>query len=347
METTERIRCSESAPNHPGRFRTIQIHPTRKCNLTCLHCYSSSSPHLKEMLDPAALSRFLVYARREGFNTISVSGGEPFMYAHLEEVLTLAQSEGFNTGIATNGMLLKTDRAHRILEHTDLVAVSIDGPPYLHDFIRGQPGAFDKMFEGVQVLKQHNKPFGFIHTVTPESWASLIWLADFAYEQGAQLLQLHPLEMAGRAGEQLQNHVIDDTLAHQIFILSHYIKSKYANRMLVQLDLLHREYIRTFPEVVNAFAAGPPENPRLSDILDTIVVDERGRIIPVAYGFNENLIIGNVHTFSDTVFADYLHRQMPVLQNVFNQTMQKIHTDVQSDIVNWNEILINESIQAA
>ncbi|WP_307141252.1 radical SAM protein [Siphonobacter sp. SORGH_AS_1065] len=329
------------------RFRTIQIHPTRKCNLTCLHCYSSSSPHLKEMLDPAALSRFLAYARHEGFNTISVSGGEPFMYTHLEEVLAFAQAEGFNTGIATNGMLLKTDRARRILKHADIVAVSIDGPADLHDFIRGQQGAFDKMLEGVEVLKQHNKPFGFIHTVTPESWSSLIWLADFAYEQGAQLLQLHPLEMAGRAGEKLSGHKIDDTLAHQIFILSHYIKSKYANRMLVQLDLLHREYIRTFPEIVNMFAAGTPKNPRLSDVLDTIVVDERGRIIPVAYGFNENLIIGNVHNFSDTIFTDYLNQQMPVLQSIFDQTMQKINSENQFDIVNWNEILINESTQAA
>ena len=30
-----------------GKSRIVQIHPTRRCNLRCLHCYSSSGPEVK------------------------------------------------------------------------------------------------------------------------------------------------------------------------------------------------------------------------------------------------------------------------------------------------------------
>ncbi len=50
-------------------------------------------------------------------------------------------------------MLLKSDKAKRILKYLDLVAVSIDGKEAFHDAIRGQQRAFKKMLEGVEVLK--------------------------------------------------------------------------------------------------------------------------------------------------------------------------------------------------
>ena len=97
-------------------FRTIQIHPTRKCNLSCLHCYSSSAPHLKNELNINALKKFLPYAFEHGFNNISISGGEPFMYSGLEELLIFSKSLGFQNTVASNGMLLHSEKNKRILK---------------------------------------------------------------------------------------------------------------------------------------------------------------------------------------------------------------------------------------
>ena len=76
----ENVETNKRVEHVPDPFHTIQIHPTRKCNLSCLHCYSSSGPAYKEMLNVEALKIFLEYAYRNGFNNISVSGGEPFLY---------------------------------------------------------------------------------------------------------------------------------------------------------------------------------------------------------------------------------------------------------------------------
>ncbi|WP_084332274.1 radical SAM protein [Runella limosa] len=346
MATELITHCESVGPTVPDRFRSIQLHPTRRCNLACLHCYSYSAPHHRDMLDVEATKKFLAYAFEEGFNNIAISGGEPFLYSDLEELLRFAKEIGYQTTMASNGMLLKTERAKRILAFVDLIAISIDGPPPLHDHIRAQKGAFEKMMEGVKVLQQHQKPFGFIHTVTPQSWESLLWLGEFAEQNGAKLLQLHPLEMHGRASETLTSLAMDDTLAHQMYILAHYLRSKYADSMIVQIDLLHREYIRTFPQVVSAFSRQCAANNHLSDLFDTIIVDETGKITPVAYGFGDQFSIGNIHRFDYQLFERFIQEKVPSLKKVFEKTLDKIINNFETDIVNWNELIVQESIAA-
>ena len=325
-------------------FKTIQIHPSRKCNLSCLHCYSSSSPHFSEMLDIDKLKKFLAYAKEQGYNNISLSGGEPFLYKNLEELLIYSKSLGFQNAVASNGMLLQSERNQRILDYIDIIAVSIDGQKELHDKIRGQIGAFEKMLQGIDVLNKHNKSFGFIHTITPESWEDLIWLGDFAYDHNAKLLQLHPLEMYGRAVEELQDSWLDDTLAYKAFILSNYLTDKYQSKMIVQLDLLHKEYLKDFPEIVNPFCKTTQSNTRISDYFDTIIVDDSGKIIPIAYGFNQKYCLGNINALKAASFEDYITQKIPTIEKLYTDTLTKVFSEPENEEFNWNEIIVHESL---
>jgi len=333
----------ESVGQVPDRFRTIQIHPTKKCNLTCLHCYSSSAPGYHDVLNLADLKKFLAYAFDHGFDNIAVSGGEPFLYKDLEQLLKFSKSVGYQNTLASNGMLLKSERAKRTLDFVDLIAISVDGPQPLHDKIRNQTGAYDKMCQGLEVLKNMDKPFGIIHTVTPESWNSLIWLGEFAFSNGAKLLQLHPLEMYGRAIDTLASEVIDEDLAHKIFILGHYLVSKYDSQMIVQLDMLHRDYLLAHSQIVSGFERSCGQSGKLADLLDTIVIEESGAILPVSYGFNPTYSIGNISNFTLSVFEDFEKHYIPDIKEIFNYTLSKIGENDTRDIVNWNELLISES----
>lgn len=325
-------------------FKTIQIHPSRKCNLSCLHCYSSSSPHFTQMLDIEELKTFLVYAKEQGYNNISLSGGEPFLYKNLEELLVFSKSLGFQNAVASNGMLLQSEKNQRILEYIDIIAISIDGKKELHDKIRGQIGAFEKMLKGIEILNKHDKNFGFIHTITPESWEDLIWLGDFAFGHNAKLLQLHPLEMYGRAIEELQDSWLNDTLAYKAFILSNYLTDKYQSKMIVQLDLLHKEYLKDFPEIVNPFHKTIPAATKISDYFDTIIVDDSGKIIPIAYGFNQEYCLGNIREFKEDAFEEYINKKIPVLEKLYSDTLTKVFSEAENEVFNWNEIIVHESL---
>jgi organic radical activating enzyme len=73
-----------------------------------LFCFESGS---NTFLDLPDVLSFLEYARTYGFNILSLSGGEPFLYPHLEELLISSHSLGNRNMAASNGMLFKSDKA--------------------------------------------------------------------------------------------------------------------------------------------------------------------------------------------------------------------------------------------
>ena len=93
----------------------------------------------------------------------------------------------------------------------------------------------------------------------------------------------------------------ESTLAHQTFILANYLRSKYAETMVVQLDLLHREYLESFPQTVNTFTERYISKRKISDIFDGIIIEETGRLLPFCLWFLillyllETLIIFHTH----------------------------------------------------
>jgi len=60
-----------------GKYPTLQVHPGRRCNLQCLHCYSDSSPSVTEQLDIELLRASVDDAASLGYQVMSVSGTDP------------------------------------------------------------------------------------------------------------------------------------------------------------------------------------------------------------------------------------------------------------------------------
>lgn len=326
-------------------FRVIHLHPTLRCNLKCKHCYSSSAPNLKDGINPQQIIDFLDYASEYGFNALSVSGGEPFLYKQLKFILNNSQKLGYKNSVASNGMLLKSERSKEILDYIDLVAISIDGDEVLHNQIRASEHAYAKMLEGVELLQQKNKNFGFIHTVTPQSWEMLIQLADFAFEKKAKLIQFHPLELSGRASLEMPNEAINQELLHKVFIITNYLKNKYDGQLNIQLDFLHRDYIKKHPETVAYFGEYyQPKIDELSKALKTIIVDEVGDIYPISYGFSKQFLIGNICEIATgvNIFERFL-KNWKRLYTVIKSTHHQIVNDSKNDLAVWTELVVKNS----
>ena len=327
-------------------LRVIQIHPSLRCNLTCKHCYSSSGPAFKDFADLDNLISFLQYGRRYGFDVTSVSGGEPFLYPKLEELLEASHALGNKNIAASNGMLLQSEKAGRSLQYLDLIAISIDGQPDFHDEIRNQKGAFNKMERGVELLKNMGKTFGFIHTLTDQSWQNILWLSDYAYEKGANLLQLHPLELTGRALREFKHMVPTADSIYKTFILINFLKEKYEGKMKVHLDMLHRNHIMHSPESISYY--GPDfkiTKENFSDILKCLIVDELGDIYPMSYGFNPYFKIGNIREIKEgkDIFAEFIEIKGEAIYDLISGVFQNIESGEGEDMIPWTDLIVRES----
>jgi MoaA/NifB/PqqE/SkfB family radical SAM enzyme len=265
----------------------IQIHPTRRCNLRCQHCYSTSGPRETAQLSVESLERFLGDAVHEGFNSVAISGGEPLIYRDLPRLLSSARGLGFQTSVTTNGLLLDARRLSSIAPHVSLLAFSLDGVPQSHDRLRGLAGAFERLRAKVRDVRAAGLPFGFIFTLTLGNLDELGWVADFAVSEGAELLQVHPLERAGRARE-YELMPPDDLELSYAFLEVARLSRLYRDRLRIQFDVADRDLIERQPW--RAFVGGEVpktalESLPLSEIVSPLVVQDDGWVVPIQHGF--------------------------------------------------------------
>jgi MoaA/NifB/PqqE/SkfB family radical SAM enzyme len=273
----------------------IQIHPTRRCNLRCRHCYSTSGPEQTAELALAPLQRLLADAAAEGFNAIGLSGGEPLLYKPLLPLLRTARSLGYLTTVTTNGTLLQTRRLEALAPHLSLLAISIDGVPESHDQMRDLKGAFRTLVRGLERVRASGIPFGLIFSLTLSNLHELEWVAEFAVEQGARLLQIHPLEQVGRAREFALLPPDDLELAFA-FIEVARLQAQWGQRIVLQFDVADRTVIERDPG--RAFAIDPPETAPveapLAALVSPLVVQDDGWVVPIQHGFSTGHAIAHL-----------------------------------------------------
>src|SRR4029453_1754771 len=151
------------------------LHPTRRCNLKCLHCYSSSGPEARDQLSLAMVQSVLTDASAEQYNVAGFSGGEPTLYPWLPEALAHAHAVGMRTTVTSHGMLLSERFLGRVRPHLDLLAISLDGVPSSHNQMRGAANAFEIMVRHLPAVRRSEMPFGFIFTLTQHNLHELDW----------------------------------------------------------------------------------------------------------------------------------------------------------------------------
>ena len=134
---------------------------TYRCNLKCKMCNIWKKPDIQDELTIKEVENFFKRANR--FSWIGFTGGEVFLRPDLQELMDvlLFYSKRLDAvHFATNGQL--TDEAVALTQHMRkrkkglkvLYTVSIDGPPLLHDEIRGRRGAWDKAVHTFRSLKE-------------------------------------------------------------------------------------------------------------------------------------------------------------------------------------------------
>ncbi|ROP41232.1 radical SAM protein [Saccharothrix texasensis] len=270
----------------------LQVHPTRLCNLRCLHCYSSSGPDVAEAIPISVLSTVVRDAAALGYDVLNVSGGEPFLYPELPALLRAAREAGMRTTVTTNAVALTQRRIGLVRGLVDLVAVSLDGDRATHDRIRDQEGCYEKALAGIRRLTEAGIPVGVITTLTQGNATQLGDVALAAVQSGALLLQVHPLEPEGAANRLMTGERPDAVeLAYAAVELGRIAEE---HGVAVQLDAVPRTMLTRKPE---AFMAVPVDDAQpLGRWLTPLVIEANGAAVPVAYGFDRRYGLGNVQS---------------------------------------------------
>lgn len=326
-----------------GNTKVVQIHPSRRCNLECQHCYSSSSPKATEMLSADKLKAAIDGLAAQHYGWASFSGGEPLLYRPLPEVLTHARAAGMRNSIVTIGMLLTPQCLDQIQAITDLLVISLDGKPASHNQMRNHAKAFDSMAEKLPELRSRNMGFGFIFTLTQYNLDELPWVIEFAAAAGARLLQIHPLEAFGAANHGLAEDTPDGSEAADTCALTERFRQVLDNRMAIQIDLVHSRALEQNPDsfFLGDWSANP--DTALADQLSPLVIEADGEVVPLEYGFPREFSLGNLLRDSVPEMATRWRTQVAARLYRLSRDLRDAIAHEPAGIFNWTERILQHA----
>src|SRR5437868_5153768 len=321
-----------------GTSRIFQVHPLRTCNLRCLHCYSESAPARQERLPPEIIWEAICAAQAEGFDVVGFSGGEPLLYEPLGELLAATRKLGVRVSVTTNGMLLDERRVGWLRDAgTCLVAISLDGQPESHNRMRGSARAFESMQERLPLLREAGIAFGFIFTLTQFNCDELQWVANFAREQGAQLLQVHALDVVGRAEESLGDAAPDNYELAVAFVETMRLQAEAGDGMVIHFDLLDRDFLADNPVTFFATprAADAASRP-FADAVSPLILEADGTLVPLGHGFPRAFALGNLrHAAFSELIRDWRARRELEFRRLCREIWEEVREPAEWPFVNW------------
>ena len=170
---------------------------TAKCNLNCIHCYTSRFIKLKELTLDEKL-RFIDEISELGISHVGLSGGEPLLHPHLPLILSRLRDYGISISMVTNAIHVTPEKAKLLYKHEVYVYVSIDGPKHVHEKIRGI-GTFDKTINGYKVLKEHGVEISTVMAINKLNYKYIEDYFKIAMNLEVDRIAVIPVMPSGRA----------------------------------------------------------------------------------------------------------------------------------------------------
>ncbi len=184
---------------------------TSACNLRCIHCHASGGkPAPDELTTEEAKRLFDQLAEVSEFRMVAFTGGEPLVRDDLFELLAYTQALGFTSTLATNATLIDDAVARDLRRYGVAIgAVSLDGfDAETHDYVRGQPGAFEAALRGIRALGRAGIPLHINITAMEYNMDQLEPLMALVDELGAAILIMYQLVPVGR-GQGIEDAALD------------------------------------------------------------------------------------------------------------------------------------------
>ena len=288
---------------------------TRKCNLSCAHCYVNAVGEEEPDAEMGELTTREAMDMIEDLAAIKspmlvFSGGEPLLRSDIYELNVYAMKLGLRTILSSNSTLITREAAKKIKEAGfAYVGVSLDGSEETHDRFRGAKGAFEKSLQGLRYLMEEGVRTGVRFAITNLNYDELPKVLELTRREKIPRFSLFQLVYGGRGKEIIDWDIFNDQRRE---VMDYIIKEarvsngmnivtadNYADGIYLLQDVAEHEPERAAEvERLLAMQSGCPAGDGLAN------VDNRGDVHLCPYW--QSRTIGNIREekFSDIWFDE-------------------------------------------
>jgi MoaA/NifB/PqqE/SkfB family radical SAM enzyme len=326
-----------------SRTGNLLIHLLDTCNLSCKHCYLNARRNGDQVLPLHIVKRTLDEASELGMHSVQFSGGEPFLYPYIHEVLTATLDKNFQVAVSTNGTCIDEASLGLLQDTKATMVTSIDGPAGYHDVFRGKKGSFAKTEAAIRRLVALGIPVQVVTTVSTDSLPYVDWFAQWAHNMGVPTLLFQPLESVGR-GQRIGDKRLNTENLHDLFIQLNDLAAYYLPKGLqIKMTYKSRDFMLLHP--CAAFVCNGKNCHRgVEKEVKKIVIRENGLILPELVDIDQQFAIGNL--YDDTLtnnLLDFLEHRYTHFDRLCREVFKDTVIDYPSPLVPWDELLAERS----
>jgi heme b synthase len=209
---------------------------TRRCNLKCVHCRSSSVLECAGHPDFSTSEAFRVLDDISSYAkpVMVLSGGEPLLRGDVFEIARYGSDKGLRMCLATNGTLVTDEICQKIKASSiRIVSMSLDGSTEeVHDNFRNELGAFKGTINAAGLFKKHGIEFIINSSFTKRNQEEIPKIYKLAKELGATAWYMFMIVPTGR-GEEIMSELISKE-EYEDILEWHYDMEKDEHDMLVR-----------------------------------------------------------------------------------------------------------------
>lgn len=180
---------------------------TNRCNSRCNYCNSYNIK--SDEMDTRDVFRMIDEFSALGIKRMGFTGGEPLLREDIGNIISYTHEKGITTTLFSNGALIPKKIGD--LEHLDLLLLSLDGPPQLHDSIRGMNGSFEHVLSAIHAAREVDLPVWINTVITKANVDQLSYLVNFALQNHVKIMFMPVFNYTLTAGQ----GTIDDLSAHE------------------------------------------------------------------------------------------------------------------------------------
>lgn len=159
----------------------VTLSLTDRCNFRCEYC---KLPELdRDEMPTEDWLRAIDELADAGMMRVSLMGGEPLVRKDIGVMIDRLKARGVNVAMNTNGWLVP--RRMEDVQKLDLVCVTLDGPPEVHD-VQRHKGSQARALHAIELMRSRGMNVVTMTVLTPRGIPSVDYVLDKARELGVR-----------------------------------------------------------------------------------------------------------------------------------------------------------------
>lgn len=179
------------------KYNHLFLNITSLCNSNCVFCEVKGLDR-KNDLEFERIKKLIKEAKDLGVKGVTFSGGEPFVYYKIWDLIDYTLGLGLDLNITSNGLLISnfSEEQFNVLKRLKNIFISLESADAeTHNQLRGGADFFQKTVAGIKKLVERNINVIIASVISNKNYLKIDDLIKFTGELGVKEIVFQPLHI--------------------------------------------------------------------------------------------------------------------------------------------------------